>query len=527
MSEARSPETLREYFDLLHWKKLGCKVDLTSERLEINDKLKSINQSLNTIQALIPERKLLIEFDEGNLDKIEVEALAINDKLLRIEPEISRVQDSLTVLNERLASIQQPRRPEVSPAPQLKSTGIFNQLLQKLVRDARLTYHSIKQAITENLLTAISFALPVILACIIYFRYEFLFWVILISALSIYVIYVLISISKKNQYALNQHRERADSEWYEQTKQQQELRIKIQQEQQELTSRLYALEQQRLKYTSDKQQLIAHAQELHGQIQTNCNYITLLKITYQQQIEAQQQTIEELVEQECQSKLLRLQHLEDQAQQWLKDDVDRFTKRAMRKANLLPQEHLGEPASLKTEPIHVLIGITERTSPSRLIEDGVDSKSEGKKASELFINPEDFRSEPSYDSRGRKYGVYEFLVIFLCTNFMSYYKCYFNFVRGKAVNEEYCEYLYDSIVSTKIQETSSVNLKDDNQKSIYSKHLLIATKDGRTLRFQIDRSRVVSDLSLSLSRIDEAAIEIRRMLRQRRVDRILTEGLDD
>ena len=64
----------------------------------------------------------------------------------------------------------------------------------------------------------------------------------------------------------------------------------------------------------------------------------------------------------------------------------------------------------------------------------------------------------------KRYGVYEFLVIFLCANFLAYYKCHFNFIQGRTVNDETCEYLYDSIVSVRVQEKSSTKSNSGEDK---------------------------------------------------------------
>ena len=48
--------------------------------------------------------------------------------------------------------------------------------------------------------------------------------------------------------------------------------------------------------------------------------------------------------------------------------------------------------------------------------------------------------------------------------------------------------------------------------------VLISTNDGKTICFRIAKSRGESTLSRKLSQIDDAATEIRAMLRQRRID---------
>jgi hypothetical protein len=86
--------------------------------------------------------------------------------------------------------------------------------------------------------------------------------------------------------------------------------------------------------------------------------------------------------------------------------------------------------------------------------------------------------------------------------------------------------MYDSIVSIKIKEKSSVRLKNEQQKNVYRKRLLITTNDGKILCFNFSRNRVEKTYSIRFSQIEEAAIAIRDMLRQRRIDKTLTENLD-
>jgi hypothetical protein len=52
----------------------------------------------------------------------------------------------------------------------------------------------------------------------------------------------------------------------------------------------------------------------------------------------------------------------------------------------------------------------------------------------------------------------------------------------------------------------------DDQKQVYNKRLIISTNDGKVTCFQIDRSRVESNLSSKLSQIDDAATAIREIL---------------
>ena len=185
--------------------------------------------------------------------------------------------------------------------------------------------------------------------------------------------------------------------------------------------------------------------------------------------------------------------------------------------------------AIKIEPIRSLIGCTSRTLPNTLVNDKdrgedrphrlVNDKDEDEDKDEdsprrkeiLKLYADDAKSEEDYRGKRRRYGLYEFTVFFLSSDFFSYYKCYYNFIQGKSIDEEYSEYLYDSIVFTKVQEKSSIGSQGSSQR------LTISTNDGKTISLQINKSRGDQKLSSKLKRIDEAATEIRLILRQREI----------
>ena len=103
---------------------------------------------------------------------------------------------------------------------------------------------------------------------------------------------------------------------------------------------------------------------------------------------------------------------------------------------------------------------------------------------DLSIDDNDFYLEEKRSSSKDIFGVYEVVIIFLCSNFLTYYKCYFNFIQNKKIDEENCEYLYDSIVSVKVQDKSR---SGDNSKDTYRKRLLITTSDGKIVCFRFPR----------------------------------------
>lgn len=93
-----------------------------------------------------------------------------------------------------------------------------------------------------------------------------------------------------------------------------------------------------------------------------------------------------------------------------------------------------------------------------------------------MIEQRDFRVDDGLD-RKKRYGVYEFNVIFICANFLGYYKCYWNFIRRLPVDED-------------------------------------------------RKKRIGTEGSLRESQIEEAGRIIRDILRQRRIDVMRTKNVD-
>lgn len=146
-----------------------------------------------------------------------------------------------------------------------------------------------------------------------------------------------------------------------------------------------------------------------------------------------------------------------------------------------------------------------------------------------LIGSEDYFFEKGTDGKTR-YSIHIFMVIFLCRNFLSYYKCHWNFIRGVATLVETGEYLYDTIVSVNTQELSSASLLDgEGKKVIFKKLLQINTTDGKGIEFP-----AISDIRVSyessaendIAQVRDAAHIIRDMLRERRIDIQITKPFD-
>jgi hypothetical protein len=234
---------------------------------------------------------------------------------------------------------------------------------------------------------------------------------------------------------------------------------------------------------------------------------------------------------------LRYQHLsqlQEDVKTWLRDGISRITKNARNKLNIPENTDQIRRSTLTNKPLPLLTGILKpppldrkKNVTSYTIESDSTRNLEAISEEEIFIDENDFLSGIMLgSSTNRMFGVYEFVVIFLCSNFLTYYRCYFDLVKNMAIDEENCEYLYDSIVSVRVQYKSSTGQSDNAQKRTYRKRLFITTSDGNVVCFSVLQNRIRLGSSMRLSEVDEAAAAIRKMLRQRLVGLVRTEDRD-
>lgn len=166
-----------------------------------------------------------------------------------------------------------------------------------------------------------------------------------------------------------------------------------------------------------------------------------------------------------------------------------------------------------------------------------------------YIDPKDFFSEKGVDGKQR-FGVYPFGKIVLCQNFLAYYKCYWNFVKGASINDESSELLYVTITSVRYNEISDLNLKrlEESEelkellkelkdlravKKIKLPFFTITTEDSSQVTFYFgldievahDSKGYISD-SDELSDIEKTVQQLRRQLRQRRIDYQQVRAID-
>jgi hypothetical protein len=147
----------------------------------------------------------------------------------------------------------------------------------------------------------------------------------------------------------------------------------------------------------------------------------------------------------------------------------------------------------------------------------------------------DYFDEEGVDKK-RRFGVYAFGSIFLCSSFLAYYKCTWNFVRGASTNDEFSEYLYVTIASVRYSELSSSKRQTSKiNKRILNSSFIITTTDSKETRFTFtERHKVsykfdpyISDLSDQKSTEAQKAVEkIREQIRKMRPDYQITKPLD-
>lgn len=233
--------------------------------------------------------------------------------------------------------------------------------------------------------------------------------------------------------------------------------------------------------------------------------------------------IEALESQIRESEIYDISDLEEKIDKWLEEDKSYLISLGMQKLKI---------KQVDTEPILSFVGIssTDKSDSYILITDR-ELEKVNKNYKEILINENDLYKEKGNDGRYR-YGVYECFLIYLCENFLSYYRCYWNFLKGANVDEETCEYLFDSIVSVKTRERSSLNQQNPEEKRKYADILSLTTMDGKIVYFKMsdDKKQKINyndkKVSKYVSGINQAAARIRYWLRKRRVDYQMTKDLD-
>ncbi|WP_254564105.1 hypothetical protein [Oscillatoria sp. HE19RPO] len=221
-----------------------------------------------------------------------------------------------------------------------------------------------------------------------------------------------------------------------------------------------------------------------------------------------------------------IKELENQILEWIEQDEQYLINKARNELQIKDPEN-PEPGQYKAQeeffkPIVSFCGIRSPSHENFIITTNRELEPVIEKNKELCIDTNDFYSLKGLDNKF-KYGVYEFVAIFLFENFLSYYRCYWNFLKRDAVDIETCEYLYDSIVSIKTQEKSSLRLKNSDHRRKYRDLLSITTMDGNILYCKMDDDRTQNIYSRNqksknyISDLNLAAASIRYWLRRRKI----------
>lgn len=540
--ESRSPEKIREYFELLKWHRKGGEVNLSQDIL-------NSDSILNNIQ-------ILLEVDQAKLFSLNSKILSLEDSTKSIDEDICNVeQECISIGREirvRPSNIKEKRRNQDSynrnqhsafSKPKLLLSKIIQDLVSSIFKDLVSFFQSIKEhpLVTRfNVLTCLSvyiaFVFVVSIICGLALNFSlidnlfFIYFIVLAATFITFLCYLIDYVNTKIEFIRN-----SDERLWK-------LKVsKSIMENSRIPSKKISFshpkdlgdgeELLKLRYSeliSFKEKIVSRKQGIDNQIYDLRRDIVIVCESIQKNPELREARIEQIRKRELDKKYEYLSNLQAHVQKWLNSDIERLTRKAMKKANILPYRSSGDPNVLKFDlPIRILVDVQDKktlteNSDKVLIFESDSEINLSKSKSKISIHEKDFLSAVEYSFVSRKkYGVYEFITIFLCENFITYYKCYFNFVRGIPVDEETCEYMYDSIVSVKVQDKSSANSTDENRKITSTKRLVITLNDGKVIRLQLEASRRLdSSNSLCLSTIDEVAQSIRSMLRRSRRDRM-------
>ena len=524
LDDKRSPERILRYFELLEWKKNECG-DKTREevRERFRQELQPIEEELYIVEHLITEKGRFLLSDQGKIDQVRSDISYSEESIISVKKDIvsarNKIAEHRRSLSEETRSISS-KTSKYSNELTLDLTGIFAQSFLGIREDIRALFLDIWQAIITPKISALAqYFLSLLIVIIFSSQFEYhsnaILSLVLIALYAGFKFFGILRRNNRNQQSISEKRENFQKEVYRQN---QILESHVNELGKRNEVQVRHLAQQRIQ-----------EKELDNRIQAIDNDVMNLKNRQERLIEFKKDKYSESENYEF--LLEELLCLDQLTENWLEQEIEGQIEKAKKKLqlHLIGSNYIGERGALKIDPIRSLIGCTSRTLPNTLVNDKdrgedrphrlVNDKDEDEDKDEdsprrkeiLKLYADDAKSEEDYRGKRRRYGLYEFTVFFLSSDFFSYYKCYYNFIQGKSIDEEYSEYLYDSIVFTKVQEKSSIGSQGSSQR------LTISTNDGKTISLQINKSRGDQKLSSKLKRIDEAATEIRLILRQREI----------
>ncbi|MBD2577487.1 hypothetical protein [Oscillatoria sp. FACHB-1406] len=508
----RSPEILHKYFDLLKLHRTGGIVELPPELIETSESLMPINRELSLNIKLTSSIKQSIVSDENSIKLIGDNLSSVDQKIVLLDREVESIRREIESVSQEMASVREAwSSNNVSPHLLIILQLYFQELCNRLLR-------VIFDDLNRVLLVFTVFIMGGLLSRVIF---TIAYNSIVIAFIFIYLFKQLNDIHK--EYEKIERQNFVDLE---------RNRLRLQAKQQELEKKEHELGVRQQELEEKKYELGVRQQELEVSIESCTKKLTELERIYVQLFEARQNQFDKLKDDERECKKTSLQDLEEKVKKWLDQDKATLIERARKTLLIQIGRETGELNTLQTsQPIQRLFGVSSRhveRIQDRIETDRDSNLFQRKDVKGLLISNRDFRRDCGLDGK-KRYGIYEFTAIFFCANFLAYYRCYWNFIRHLTVDEEICEILYDTIVSVKVKERSSTNLKDHKLKRIYKEFLSIATMDGKIFSFRIDEDRTErteTEGSLRESQIEEAGRTIRDILRQRRIDVMRTKNAD-
>ena len=527
LNEGRSPELIQEYFNLLKWHKAGGLVKFPPESIKTDSALFEINNRLASIEKLILSLAQAVTKKDNLWHQLNHQLYELESELQQQESQLRELNNQWHQREDQLCQLEhQSYQPSRLNPSHILSRLPFREIAKRLFREVR---SDIYHCFTKKPIIAIILVIDLIsfiLGCYLGSSFSFLavdaatilLFIVLTAYIGIKINYIFKEYKKAERIELQREAEQEFSVSRQRT------RVHLQTEQQDINAEKQRVELLKQEVEADRQRVEVDRQRVEVDRQRVEQNLFRFRGEREWAVNERQRQFDYLRNERQRLLYSRLQNLEERIEKWLREDETKLIEKAQKKLNIRGKEERYNSRfnALKTSPIHELIGITFREAErSVAVETDRDvslKHKQGVKA-ELLINEEDFQAEIGCD-RKKRYGVYEFLVIFLCDSFLSYHRCYWNFIKENSVDEESCEYLYDSIVSVKNQERSSLRLKDEEQKRTYRELLSLTTMDGKIVSFRISTNKIKRRDSLhpsKISEIEKAAIVIRQILRQRRI----------
>jgi len=213
---------------------------------------------------------------------------------------------------------------------------------------------------------------------------------------------------------------------------------------------------------------------------------------------------------------------------WLQQDFAAFGENARESLNILSIHEGGSETQnimVSEHPIMMLSPIksTDENKKTGLVLNL--EKNEDKKDKNWFSDLDDFFFEKGSDDI-RRGSLNDFIIIFLCKNFISYYRGTWNSIEGVLLDENTNEFMYDSIASVQTLESSDIMVIKDKgkrvgtRKHVWGEVLAFSTDDGERTSFAMndDVKKYSHSSKITISTARQAADAMRREIRQRRID---------